>query len=211
MPRKAKKEEQHIDIVEIDYDNEMQEPDQEPVRSTQPPANPQSDNTSGMHGVKPSISAKRLEALAKGREKARLNRLKKKEEEKQQLKEQLKQELMMNQTREARLQEREPSPDRKVKQQKPPKQELSESENELEQEPVEPKKEKEPKKKPQPPPPGKHAVKPQSKAEEQKKVLQKAKKNIPVFKEESKPKREARVRDFFKPKKVIEVSDDESN
>jgi hypothetical protein len=69
--------------------------------------------------------------------------------------------------------------------------------------------------KPQPPPQqpqqGKHAVKPQSKAEEQKKVLQKAKKNIPVFKEESKPKREARVRDFFKPKKVIEVSDDESN
>jgi hypothetical protein len=60
--------------------------------------------------------------------------------------------------------------------------------------------------KPQPPP-----QKPQSKAEEQKKVLQKAKKNIPVFKEESKPKREARVRDFFKPKKVIEVSDDESN
>jgi hypothetical protein len=205
MPRKAKKEEQHIDIVEIDYEQEMPEHEQETAR--QQPTNPQSDNTS-----KPSVSAKRLEALAKGREKARLNRLKKKEEEKQQLKEQLKQELMMNQ-------KREPSPDRKVKQQKPHKhelaQELSESENELEQEPVEPKhaeraKEKKPQK-PQPPPPGKHAVKPQSKAEEQKKVLQKAKKNIPVFKEESKPKREARVRDFFKPKKVIEVSDDESN
>jgi len=206
MPRKAKKEEQQIDIVEIDYEQEMPEHEQETAR--QQPTNPQSDNTSGRHEVKPSVSAKRLEALAKGREKARLNRLKKKEEEKQQLKEQLKQELMMNQTRE-------PSPDRKVKQQKPSKQELSESENELEQEPVEPKhavrpQEKKPQK-PQPPPPGKHAVKPQSKAEEQKKVLQKAKKNIPVFKEESKPKREARVRDFFKPKKVIEVSDDESN
>jgi hypothetical protein len=204
MPRKAKKEEQHIDIVEIDYEQEMPEPEPQQSTEIREPIK-QAD--------KPSISAKRLEALAKGREKARLNRLKKKEEEKQQLKEQLKQELMMNQ-------KREPSPDRKVKQQKPPKQELSESENELEQEPELEQtrgaglKEKEPKpkpQKPQPPPPGKHAVKPQSKAEEQKKVLQKAKKNIPVFKEESKPKREARVRDFFKPKKVIEVSDDESN
>jgi len=219
MPRKAKKEEQHIDIVEIDYEQEM--PEHEPQQSaheTEREANEIREPVKqSSQSVKPSVSAKRLEALAKGREKARLNRLKKKEEEKQQLKEQLKQELMMNQTREARLQEREPSPDRKVKQlrsaggeQKPPKQELSESENELEQEPVEQKKEKKPQK-PQPPQPGKHAVKPQSKAEEQKKVLQKAKKNIPVFKEESKPKREARVRDFFKPKKVIEVSDDESN
>ena len=220
MPRKAKarsayeiKDAEPIDIVEIDYDNfqpsfareqshfEQQHAYANGVEPQQPqPANP-----------KP-ISQKRLEALAKGREKARLNRLKKKEDEKNLLKEQLKKELSQQEqptrdqlrwTEGARLKEkeviREPSPEKKKIQ---PIKEVSESEEEQEVQ----KKEKKKKQKEPPKQPPK-----QSKAEEQKKVLQKAKKNIPVFKEESRPKRQVRVKDFFKPKKVIEVSDSEES
>ena len=79
MPRKAKNTnvEEPIDIVEIDYDQE-----QEPEQQEQEPE--QQEQHAPRQQKKP-VSQKRLEALAKGREKARLNRLKKKEEEKAQL------------------------------------------------------------------------------------------------------------------------------
>ena len=207
MPRKAKKQEEPIDIVEIDYEHDQELPEDkmpEEAQSLRQPEGSASERKTPARSAnnESKISEKRLEALARGREKARLNRLKKKEEEKAQLKEQLKQELLSQQP------QREPSPEKKQKKDLQP---SPQSESEEEQAPP-PKqkhgvtlKEKESKKEP------KQQPKQASKAEEQKKVLQKAKKNIPVFKEESKPKREARVRDFFKPKKVIEVSDSESD
>lgn len=203
MPRKAKNTnvEEPIDIVEIDYD--QQEQDQYPQSPIDEP-----------QIQKKPVSQKRLEALAKGREKARLNRLKKKEDEKAQLKEQLKQELLSQQPL------REPSPPKRSQseRQPPPKSESEEEEEESAQRrPKSPKKEKEKKQESAQRKQKEESVRQSerqpkvSKAEEQKKVLQKAKKNIPVFKEEPKPKKEKRVKDFFKPKKVIEVSDSESD
>ena len=182
MPKKPKQE-QELDIVEIDEEvnpyenNEVEEQYEEAPIEIKKQTKPKKDKYAGM-------SEARLAALAKGREVARLNREKKKLEFEQKLKDQLKEEMKQMLKQDNRNLSQSPPP-RKSK----PQESVQRKQRSPSQSP--------PQKKP-------------SKTEEAKKIVEKSKKQMPFFKdEEKKIERKGRMVDFFKPKKVIYVSDDE--
>ena len=232
MPRKSKKQlqseqEQELDIVEINYDgdlnqenHEQQEPEQE-LEVSKPKLS---------RSTKPPLSEKRLEALAKGREKARLNREAKKKEEQESLKAQLKlemQEMLSAERMQGKLEKEElrlakTSESRKQKEPSLRQPEGSPPESPKHKVHAEQKKQKDPpaeldRRKPKkvvsrsPSP----VQKKSSKAQEAQKVVSSAKKQMPIFKDEvqAKSARKNKIKDFFKPVKVVyvEESDSESN
>jgi hypothetical protein len=189
-----------------------------------------------------TLTEKRLAALAKGREIARINREKKKLEFEEKLKSQMKLEMEQMLERVAPAEQRSSGsknndrvPNKHVKH-KQPEPELSDSEEEQEMVQKEVK-QKEVKQKDASqelnPPKAKHGVHLKDKVrpkeekefqpvrvitkqkfqEEAKKIVETSKKKMPIFKDEEKhsAKGKGRVIDFFKPHKVVYVSESEES
>ena len=187
-----------------------------------------------------TLTEKRLAALAKGREIARINREKKKLEFEEKLKSQMKLEMEQMLERSSGSKNKDRVQNKHVKH-KQPEPELSDSEEEQEmvQKEVKQKevKQKEVKQKDASqelnPPKAKHGVHLKDKVrpkeekefqpvrvitkqkfqEEAKKIVETSKKKMPIFKDEEKhsAKGKGRVIDFFKPHKVVYVSESEES
>ena len=204
MPKKPKQE-QELDIVEIDEEvnpyenNEVEEQYEEAPIEIKKQTKPKKDKYAGM-------SEARLAALAKGREVARLNREKKKLEFEQKLKDQLKEEMKQMLKQDNRNLSQSPPPRKSKPQESVQRKQRSPSQSP----PPRKSKPQESVQRKQRSPSQSPPQKKPSKTEEAKKIVEKSKKQMPFFKdEEKKIERKGRMVDFFKPKKVIYVSDDE--
>ena len=239
MPRKQKVV-QDLDIVEIQdgvevepvmEENDYQFNDPDPnvkAQAKQAELRRREAKKEAKYGT---LTDKRLAALAKGREIARINREKKKQEFEEKIKLEMKQE--MEQLLKSQKVNKEVSPQREtfgvkqsnkkqvVEQQHELAHELaqdSEDENELPQEQkvkvkkheVSEKKTTSAKKHEKEFQPVRVITK-QKFQEEAKKIVESSKKKMPIFKDDEKkaPKVKGRVVDFFKPHKVVYVSDSE--